>query len=302
MNSEPEIRDHQDPEREPRDYQSYGREIRDYLLGSLPEERREKIEQQFLSDDDFHLEVEIVEEELFDDYLLNKLPEPDHRRFEVYFLASPLRRQRLQFARAFHEISLKAEIPVTPALPLSARSFTARLYPYTLAACFLVLAVLGTRDYQLSRSVQEEHDKAVMLALQLENAGRQITMPFPAASSTNSIFWAPLVPRGSRSGSQPQLIVPKDILALHFGLTVPANFRAPVRIDLLNDAGQSIFSQQGAQVERDDNRVLVSALIEARYLPPGDYLLRLTPQDSSSFPEYAFQLLRPSQPLKLFRP
>lgn len=291
MNSEREIRDHQDPERESRDYQGFGREIRDYLLGVLPEKQREEIEQRFFSDDDFHLEVEIVEEELFDDYLQNRLLEPERRLFETHFLASPLRRQRLQFARAFNDkISSKTEVPVTPVLPLPARSFTVQLYPYALAACFLVMAVLGTLDYRLSRSVQEEHDKAVSLARQLENAGRL------AQVVPNSIFQAELVPKGSRSGPQPQLIIPKDILALQFRLVVPANFRGPVRIDLLNDAGQSIFSQRGTQVEHTGNQGLVSALIEARYLPPGDYLLRLTPQDSSFFPEYAFQVLRSSQP------
>ncbi len=289
MNSEREIRDHQDPEREPRDYQGFGREIRDYLLGALPEKRREEIEQKFFEDDDFHLEVEIVEEELFDAYLQNKLPEPERRLFETHFLASPLRRKRLQFARAFHrKISSNPDTQVTPVLPLPARSFTARLYPYALAASLLVIAALGTLDYQLSRSVREEHDKAV--AQQIENAGLQ------AQIVPNSIFQTEqLVPKGSRSGPQPQLTVHKDILAVQFKLIVPANFRTPVRIDLLDDEGKSIFSQQGAQVESAGKQSLVSALIEARYLHPGDYLLRLTPEDSSSFPEYAFQV-RQSQP------
>ena len=296
MNSEREIRDHQDPEREPRDYQRYGREVRDYLLGVLPEKQREEIEQRYFSDDGFHLEVEIVEEELFDDYLRNKLPEPQRRLFEANFLASPLRRKRLQFARAFHDkISSKTETQVTPVTPLPARSFAARLYPYALAACLLVITVLGTLDYRLSKSLQEEQDKAALLA-QVENAERQITMPLPAASNPNSILSATFVPKGSRSGPQSQLIVPKNILVLHFRLIVPANFRGPVRIDLLNDAGQSIFSQQGAQVESAGNQGLVSALIEARYLPRGDYLLRLTPQDSSSLPEYAFQVLANPNP------
>jgi hypothetical protein len=288
MNSEREIRDHQDPERGPRDYQGFGREVRDYFLGVLPEKQREEIEQRYFSDDDFHLEVEIVEEELFDDYLRNKLPEPERRLFETHFLASPLRRQRLQFARAFHDkISSKTETPVTPALPLPARSFTARLYSYALAACLLVMAVLGTLDYQLARSVQDEQNKNASLTRQLENAGQQ------AQVVPNSIFQSgELVPKASRSGPQPQLIVPKDVLALHFRLIVPANFRGPVRIDLLNDTGKSIFSQQGIQVEGAGSQGLVSALIEARYLPDGNYLLRLTPQDSSSFPEYAFQVLR----------
>ena len=158
------------------------------------------------------------------------------------------------------------------------------------------MAGLGDLDYQLSSSLQEERNKAAVLARQLKNAGPQVTMPLSARNNPNSIFLATLVPKGSRSGPQSQLIVPKNILALHFRLIVPANFRGPVRIDLLNDAGQSIFSQQGAQVESAGNQGLVSALIEARYLPPGDYLLRLTPQDSSSLPQYAFQVLANPNP------
>jgi hypothetical protein len=299
MNSEQEIRDHQDPEREPRNYQSYGREIREYLLGVLTEDRRDAIEQRCLNDDDFHQEMEIVEEELFDEYLQSKLTEAERRLFETHFLASPLRRQRLQFARAFHnKINLKTEISVNP---VTGRFFTARLYPYALAACLLVMAALGTMDYQLSRAVQEEQSKAAGLSRQLENT-RQIGMQLAATSGTNSIFVARLVPKGSRSGPQPQLIVSKDILAVHFRLSVPSNFREPVKIELLNDAGQSIFSQQGAQVERAGSESLVSALIETQYLPRGDYVLRLTPKDSSYLLEYAFQVFSQSQPLKLFRP
>lgn len=290
MNSEREIRDHQDPGRGPRDYQGFGREIRDYLLGALLEKRREEIEQKFFEDDDFHLEVEIVEEELFDDYLQNNLPEPERRLFETHFLASPLRQKRLKFARAFHhKISLNPDTHVTSVLPLPARSFTTQMYPYALAASLLVMAALGTLDYQLSRLVQEEQNKNASLTRQNTQMQAQIV--------PNSIFQTEqLVPKGSRSGPQPQLPVPKDALALQFKLIVPANFRGPVRIDLLNDSGQSIFSQQGAPVESFGNQSLVSVLIEARYLPDGNYLLRLTPQDSSFLPEYAFQVLRQSQP------
>jgi len=236
--------------------------------------------------------VEIVEEELFDAYLQNKLTEAERRLFETHFLASPLRRQRLQFARVFqHKIGPQKEVPVAPVLPLPARSFTAGLYPYALAASLLVIAALGTLDYQLSRSVREEHNKAASLLQMLENGG-QLTIPLPAASNPNSIIEAKLVPQGSRSGPQPQLTVHRDILALHFKLIVPSNFRGPVRIDLLNDKGESIFSQDGAQVEYAGSQSLVSALIEAQYLQDGNYRLRLTPQDHSSFPEYAFQVLR----------
>ncbi len=256
------------------------REIRDYLLGALPPGRREEIEQRIMSDDDFHLEIELAEDELLDDYARERLPEPERRLFEANFLASPLRQQRLKFARALQD---KIKLPSPPPPP----PFPIRLYSYALAAFFIIMVCLGAWNYQLAKSIREERARTASLTRQLETA-RLHAVVIP-----NSIFPTPeLVPNSSRSGPQPELVLPHGIEAVRFTLVVPTSFLAPVRVDLLNDSGQTIFSQQGIQIKQGQRQNLVSATIEANYLNPGNYVLRLTSHGSASFPEYAFKVLR----------
>ena len=75
-------------------------EIHDYLMGRLTPERAEQIEQRILTDDAFHEEVEIVEEELLDRYAQGRISGEERLLFDRHFFASPLRKQKLTFARA----------------------------------------------------------------------------------------------------------------------------------------------------------------------------------------------------------
>lgn len=271
------------------------REIRDYLLGAVPSERREQIEQRILANDEFHLEVEIAEEELFDDYVRENLSASERRLFETNFLASPHRRQRLRFARAFRDkIDSTKVAPTTPV-----RVFRANLYRAALAASLIVAGLMGILTYQFSKRIQGERARNAVLTEELAHA-RQTAQVFP-----NSIFQAELMPKSSRGGAQPQLALPRGALAVRFRLAVPAAVvpaavTGPFRIDLLNDAGQPIISQQqGSQIDRAGGQKPAVAMpsltvtIETKYLSPGDYVLRVTPQHSSTLPEYTFQILRP---------
>jgi hypothetical protein len=257
------------------------REIRDFLLGRLPAERREEVERRILVEDEFHLEIEIVENELLDDYVRERLVESERRLFELNFLASPLRRQRLKLARAFQD---KINAAAVPAL---ARIFTGRLYPYALAASLVLAAFTGALSYRALGALQQERARTALLSQQIEHAA-------PAAQvASNAVILAELAPRSSRGGPQPQLVLPKNILAVRFILTIPGNIQGPVRVDLVNDAGQQVISQQGNQTEREQDHNLVTATIDSKYLNPGDYVLRITPPHSSSLPEYPFQVLHP---------
>lgn len=261
------------------------RQIREYLLGVLPAEHREEIEQQILSDDDFHQEVEIEEEELLDDYVCGRLPEPDRQLFETNFLTSTLRQQRLRFARALQSKTSTSADAVRPPVHVS----LGRFYPYALAASVLLAGFLGVVNYQYSKKIKEDRARLALLTQQVENASKSASQVAP-----NSIFLAELLPKASRSGPQPQFIVPKGVLAVRFSLVLPTNAEGPVKLDLLNDAGQIIISQQGIQIDRSEGKSSASATIESRYLNPGDYFLRVTSQQGAAVPEYAFQILRPN--------
>src|SRR5688500_20133118 len=69
-----------------------------YLLGSLPEEERTRLEQQFFSDDQVFEELEIAEDELIDGYVRAELSTDDRRQFEK-LLVSPRLAERVELAR-----------------------------------------------------------------------------------------------------------------------------------------------------------------------------------------------------------
>lgn len=86
--------------------------IRQYLLGELNDEQtRREIETMLLTDDDFAEEIAICEDELIDGYVVGRLSAVERDKFENYFLISPDRRQKLEFARGFKS-HLEEHLPV----------------------------------------------------------------------------------------------------------------------------------------------------------------------------------------------
>lgn len=77
------------------------RQLERYLLGLLPEEDTDRLDQASIEDDDVAARIRIAEDDLIDAYVRRTL-EPDTRqRFEAYYLSSPGRRQRVIFAARF---------------------------------------------------------------------------------------------------------------------------------------------------------------------------------------------------------
>lgn len=78
--------------------------ITEYLLGSLPESHAEHFDELSLSDDAFSETLGVAEKNLVDAYVQGELSGSELERFESYYLASPLRREKVQFALAFQTL------------------------------------------------------------------------------------------------------------------------------------------------------------------------------------------------------
>lgn len=76
-------------------------EITAYLLGILPEAEVERLDELSFIDDDFVNELNIAEKDLIDAYVNGELAGEKLEKFESYYLASPLRRKKVEFARSF---------------------------------------------------------------------------------------------------------------------------------------------------------------------------------------------------------
>jgi len=81
--------------------------IVNYLLGSLPEAETERLDELSIADDEFAVALDSAEKDLIDAYLQGELRGPALEGFRTYYLASPLRRGRLDFARTLRTVSEK---------------------------------------------------------------------------------------------------------------------------------------------------------------------------------------------------
>jgi hypothetical protein len=75
--------------------------LQDYLLGLLPEEEVERIDEESIADDDVAARLSAVEDDLVDAYVTETLDPSTRTRFETVYLMSPQRRDKVKFARRF---------------------------------------------------------------------------------------------------------------------------------------------------------------------------------------------------------
>ena len=73
-------------------------EIKDYLLGRLPEADEADLELRLLSDPSLGEEFDTLVDEITDEYLQGELPDDERQRVQQYFLSSPERQKKLEFA------------------------------------------------------------------------------------------------------------------------------------------------------------------------------------------------------------
>ena len=74
-----------------------------YLLGSLPNEDTERLDEMTFTDPSFADQVNAAEKDLVDSYVSGELTGDVLKGFESYYLSSPTRRQNVEFARALQD-------------------------------------------------------------------------------------------------------------------------------------------------------------------------------------------------------
>ena len=81
-----------------------------YLLGSLPDEDIELLDELTFTDPAFADSVNIAEKDLVDSYVNGGLEGSQLENFESHYLASPIRRKNVQFARAFKDFAAREQL------------------------------------------------------------------------------------------------------------------------------------------------------------------------------------------------
>jgi anti-sigma factor RsiW len=86
-----------------------------YLLGALPVDEAEPIEEASIVDDDLAARLNVIERDLVDSYVRGELEARNLARFQSWYLSSPLRAEKVAAARAILRIA-DGVIEAVPAL------------------------------------------------------------------------------------------------------------------------------------------------------------------------------------------
>src|ERR1700751_1496149 len=93
-----------------------------YLLGSLPAQEAERLDELSIADDEFALRLDAVENDLVDAYARGDLSGDALEQFQKFYLSSPRGREKREFARIFLRFAEKTASAVAaattqPAIP-----------------------------------------------------------------------------------------------------------------------------------------------------------------------------------------
>lgn len=195
-----------------------------YLLGGLPSEEQEDLEERYFSDPDLHEELRAASDDLIDDYLSGRLSADDRKRFEEYFLRSPRQRRRLELVRAVAARFQAVEPQVQAVKP--------RRSAWWLAAAVVVIVAAG---------------------LVVLRSGREAAPPPRVAQSAPPVATAVATPRREKqvvslpAAADAPVAVTLEPEADHVRFEVPIENRRHPTFDaaLKNAAGDTVWSGSG---------------------------------------------------------
>jgi len=137
-----------------------------FLLGELPEDERQGVEGRLFQDDSFYSHVLAIQEELADNYVQGDLTPDQRKQFENYFLKSPRRKERVDFASAFAGALAQNDNATSAVFPAAESSdakwwssftaFVPKLVPIAAAAFALILLVVASSLYLQNRRLKND--------------------------------------------------------------------------------------------------------------------------------------------------
>ena len=117
-----------------------------YLLGLLPDEETEWLDEAAIVDDDLAARLRVAESDLVDAYVSRTLTGETLARFETFYLSSPRRREKVRSAERFLSAIDRATVPrVAVAVPRRTR------FHWSVAAAVFVLAACGALLFEEAR-------------------------------------------------------------------------------------------------------------------------------------------------------
>ncbi|HLG59823.1 MAG TPA: hypothetical protein VI485_31070 [Vicinamibacterales bacterium] len=295
------------------------RQLARYLLGLLPHDKTEWLDEASIVDDEVALRLRVPEHDLVDAYVTGTLAGDMLEPFESRYLASLRRRQHVGFARRF----LRAVDRVAHANTENRSSQMAprtRLSPRWIAAAALLLVASGTLLFQAVR-LQTGLDVARTERIVLDSRARALEQQLTEQQATNAAVTRELervresaaaaAPRSARDTQtialvlQPQtravgpvatLAIPPGVDRLAFALRLESNDLPRYRVVLKDPASdRPVWTSDPIEATMPGEMPTVAVVIPTRLLKPQHYSLVLSGASGSGgdvVGSYTFQIVR----------
>jgi hypothetical protein len=265
-----------------------------YLLGLLSEDEADRIDELSVVDDDLAARLRVVEDDLVDAYVRGALSGDALKRFESHYLSSPLRRERVTFAR--HFVSAVDRAQPLAAAGTHRRSARAGLVPALAAAAAVLLvasAGLLFQSVRLGRGLSVAESARIALDQRTRDLERQLA-ELRAANQTavnelervRESSAAPpqdvlrialvLLPQTRAIGPVPTLAVPSGAARIGFELRLESNDFSRYQVGLRDPGANTTVWRSGWAAPRTSAGVpSVLVALPAELLKPQHYTFDL---------------------------
>lgn len=225
------------------------KQLIDYLLGLLPEDEADRLDEASIADDAFAARLRDVENDLVDAYIVGALSQARRTEFEAFYLASPRRREKVEFARRFLTAVDRTAASAAPA-PVAVRPRRyIRCWQAAAAVLLVACGALMFQNLRLRTAMNDATQKLASSAQREQTATRELEEA-RAVVVQPPVVSAPANPATLEKGPSP---------VARGGDSAPA--RVPVAIVLLPQT-RSVGPLPTVAVARGADRVAFELRIE----------------------------------------
>jgi hypothetical protein len=284
-----------------------------YLLGLLPSEDAERLDEASIADDDLSARLRAAEDDLVDAYVRGTLIGETRTRFESHYLSSPRRRERVAVARTFVRTVDRAARQGQASK--GAGSMGPKLVSTLAVAAMLCLVAAGALLFQtvrLSRGLTVAQNDRVAVDRRARELEQQVTSLRSAnAAATSELerlrqsaatavretaIALVLFPQTRSIDPLATLTIPPDAERLGFELRLESDDFSQYQVGLKDPAVNTIiWRSPWVASTTARGRSAVRVALPASVLKPQHYSLDLSGRRASAASEvigsYAFQIV-----------
>lgn len=284
-----------------------------YVLGLLPNEARERLDEASIADDEFAARLRTAETNLIDSYVRGRLAGATLERFESYYLASPHRRNNVRLAATFLGAVDRSAAGAGSATWTHRIARPIRFWRMAAVAALVVVAcgvflfplVRPRKDLTLATSSNGAVERAADPQRQPTDSSASVSSP-PASAGPGDRRAVPperivamvLLPPTRSVAPIPTLATPADADRVRFELQLESNDFPSYRVGLKNPATNRIlWRSDWIEPSSAADQASIIALVPANLLGPQHYSLDLAGRDAGGREEvigsYTVRIVQP---------